>query len=144
LEWERDAPLLAYGKKLDEPALSATGGASGAARLCDMSFPLLPRIPCAESSTVKILDFVHAIVVYPAVVWAPHNSWMAVVAVIEVLLSANFSIQSLVEVLRLPAVQEERLLRGAVACLDSGLESVARLRQLLAGVLNGLKERVTA
>jgi len=144
LELERDAPLLAYGEELDESALSTTGGVAGAARLRDMSFPLLPLIPCTAASTVKILDLVHAIVVDPAVVWAPQNSWVAVVAVIDVLLSVNFSIQSLVAVLSLPAVQEQRLLRCAVACFGPGLESDARLRQLLAGVLNGFKERVTS
>jgi len=144
LEWERDAPLLAYGEALDEPALSTTGGAAGAARLRDMSFPLLPHIPCTAASTVKILDFVHAIVVDPAVVWAPHNSWVAVDAVVDALLSDNFSIQPLAAVLSLPVVKEQRLLRDAVACLGPGLESDVQLRQLLAGVLSGLKERVAA
>jgi len=144
MEWDRDAPLLAYGEALDEPALGTTGGEAGAARLRNMSLPLLPHIPCTAASTLKILDFVRAVVVDPTFVWAPQKSWAAVDAVVDVLLSSEFSIPSLAATLSLPLVKEQRLLRGAVACFGPGLESDARLRRLLAGLLSGLKERAAA
>lgn len=140
--WERDAPLLAYGEALEEPALATTGGAMGAARLLTLSLPLLPHVPSTAASALKVIEFVRAVVVDPVVVWAPQGSWVAVDKLVAVLRSESFSLPSLAAVLRLPLVAEQRLLRGAVACLGPGLVTNPHLRVLLADVLSGLKRRV--
>ena len=140
--WDRAAPLLNYGEALEEPALGTTGGTIGAQRLENLSMPLLPHIPGTAASMVKILEFVRAIVVDPVLVWAPQGSWAAVDAVLNVLNSDRFAIDSLAATLSLPVVKEQRLLRGAVACLGPGLDANPALRQLLAAVLLGMKRRV--
>lgn len=139
---ERDAPLLCYEEALGEPALATTGGRAGADRMRNLSLPLLPHIPGTAASTLKIMEFVRAIVVDPAFVWAPKGSWEAVGTMLAVLRSEDFSIDSLGAALRLPAVTEQRLIRGAVRCLGPGLHANKDLQELLAGVLSGLKERV--
>jgi len=141
IEWDKDAPLLNYGEALEEPALGSTGGAIGAERLLHMSLPLQTHIPCTAASTLKIMEFVRAIVVDPVFVWAPQGSWVAVDAVLDVLNADHFSVASLSAALLLPAVNEQRLLRGAVACLGPGLDADHALRGLLARVLMGLKRR---
>jgi len=143
-KWEHDAPLLNYGEAFEEPALATTGGATGEERLQHLAFPLLAHIPQTAASTLKVMDFVRAVVVDPVFVWSPQGSWAAVDEVVAVLRSDHFSVTSLSKVLHLPVVTEQRLLRGAVACLGPGLESSPALRELLAGVLDGLKKRAAA
>jgi len=140
--WERDAPLLAYAEALEEPALATTGGAKGAARLLNLSLPLLPHIPSTAASALKVMEFVRAVVVDPVVVWAPQGCWVAIDEVVAVLRSERFSVPALASVLGLPLVAEQRLLRGAVACLGPGLAADLNLRVLLADVLSALKGRV--
>lgn len=140
--WERHAPLLSYGEALEEPALAATGGGDGADRLQNLSLLLLSHIPSTAASSLKIMELVCAIVVDTTIVWAPQGSWGAVDAVVAVLRMPDFSIGSFANVLRLPAVKEQRLLRGAVACLGPGLEAHHTLRVLLADVVAGQKPRV--
>lgn len=140
--WERDAPFLRYGEALEEPALATTGGGEGSERMKNLSLPLQDRIPSTAASALKIKKVVRAIVVDPVVVWAPQGSRLTVDAVVSVLLSESFSIASLAAVLRLPAVTEQRLLRGVVACLGPGMDSNPAMRRLLADVLSGLKRRM--
>jgi len=59
-----------------------------------------------------------------------------------VLLATNVFVAAFAAVLRLPEVKEQRLLRGAVACLGPGLEANLDMRKLLAAVLMTLKRRV--
>ena len=56
--------------------------------------------------------------------------------------SERFSVPALASVLGLPLVAEQRLLRGAVACLGPGLAFDPYLRVLLADGLSALKGRV--
>jgi len=140
--WERDSPLIAYGEALEEPALASTGGTMGAALLFNLSLPLLPHIPSTAASALKVMEFVRVVVVDPALVWAPQGSWVAVDELVSVLRSERFSVPSLAAVLQIPAVSEQRLLRGAVACLGPGLDAHPHLRMLLADVLCALKRRV--
>lgn len=140
--WEREAPLLRCGELLGESALATTGGGHGADRLQNLSPQLLPHIPSTAASALKIMEFVRAIVVDPAVVRSPQGSWEAVEQLLAVLQSEGFSIASLGAVLRSPVVAEQRLLRGAVGCLGPGLEADPGLRHLLSDVLLGLTERV--
>jgi len=102
--WERDAPLLAYGEALEEPALASTGGTMGAALLFNLSFPLLPHIPSTAASALKVMEFVRVVVVDPALVWAPQGSWVAVDELVSVLRSERFSVPSLPAVLQILAV----------------------------------------
>jgi len=114
----------------------------GAERLLNLSLPLLPYIPSTAASALKVMEFVRAIVVDPAFVWAPQGSWVAVDELVAVLRSESFSVPSLATVLWMTAVAEQRLLRGAVACLGPGLDAHPHLRVLLADVLCGLKRRI--
>jgi len=141
VQWDKGAPLLRYGEALDEPALGTTGGVTGEERRLVMSLPLLPHVPGTVASMLKILEFVRAVTVDPAFVWAPQGSWAAVDAVLGVLQASNFSVAALAAVLRLPVVKEQRLLRGAVACFGPGLEADRQMRKLLAAVLKALKRR---
>jgi len=141
---ENDAPLLNYGEVFEEPALATTGGATGKERLQHLALPLLARITHTAASTLKVLDFVRPIVVDPVCVWSPQGSCAAVDEVLSVLRSDQFSITSLAKVLHLPVVAERRLLRGVVSCLGPGLESNPALRELLSGVLDGLKKHAAA
>lgn len=140
--WDRQAPLLSYGEALGEPALATTGGAVGADRSQNLSLPLLRHIPSTTASALKVMEFVRAVVVDPTVVWAPQGSWVAVDELLRVLRSPDFTIMSLAAALKTPAVDEQRLLRGAVDCLGPGLDADPSLRGLLAAVLTGLKARV--
>ena len=135
VEWDKGAPLLSYGEALDEPALGTTGGVTGEERRLVMSLPLLPHVPGTAASMLKILEFVRAVTVDPAFVWAPQGSWAAVDAVLGVLRASEFSVASLAAVLSLPVVKEQRLLRGALACFGPGLEADHEMRNLLAAVL---------
>lgn len=83
-----------------------------------------------------------AIEIDPVVVWAPQGSWLAVDAVFSVLLSEKFSIAYLAAVLRLPAVTDQRLLRGVLACFGPGMDSDPALRLLLSDALSGLERRM--
>jgi len=141
VEWDKDAPLLKYGEALEEPALGTTGGTIGAERLLNLSLPLQAHIPGTAASTLKILEFVRAILVDPVFVWAPQGSWAAVDAVLEALNAQRFSVELLAAALNLPPVNDQRLLRGAVACLGPGLDANPELRRLLARLLSGLKKR---
>jgi len=114
----------------------------GAERLLNLSLPLLPYIPSTAASALKVMEFVRAIVVDPAVVWAPQGSWVEVDELVAVLRSESFSVPALATVLWMTAVAEQRLLRGAVACLGPGLDAHPHLRVLLADVLCGLKRRI--
>lgn len=133
-----------YGEAFDEPALATTGGATGEERLQHLAFPLLAHIPHTAASTLKVMDFVRAVVFDPEFVWSPQVSSAAVEEVVSVLRSDQLSVTSLAKLLHLPVVAEQRLLRGAVACLGPGLESNPALRELLAGVLDGLNKRSAA
>eukprot|EP00168_Porphyra_purpurea_P012966 TRINITY_DN3485_c0_g3_i1.p3 TRINITY_DN3485_c0_g3~~TRINITY_DN3485_c0_g3_i1.p3 ORF type:complete len:314 (-),score=59.19 TRINITY_DN3485_c0_g3_i1:2005-2946(-) len=88
--WDRNAPLLAYGEALEEPALASTGGARGEERLRNVTLPLLPLIPSAAASTLKVMEFVRAMFVDPVYVWKPQGSWTAVDKVAAVLRSNHF------------------------------------------------------
>lgn len=122
--------------------MATTGGRLGVDRAEKLALPLLPHIPSTAASSLKIMEFVRAVIVDPAVVWAPQASWRAVDDLLAVLHSPQFTISSLAEVLKSPSVTEQRLLRGAIGCMGPGLEAHPGLRSLLAGVLSGLKERV--
>jgi len=88
-----------------------------------MRFPLLPHVPGAAASMRKIEEFVRAVTVEPALVWAPKGSWAAVDAVLGTLLASEIFIPSIAAVLSLPVVKEQCLLGGALACFGPGLES---------------------
>jgi len=68
VEWDKDAPLLHYGEALEEPALGTTSGTTGASRLLNLSLPLQAHIPGTAASTLRILEFVRAILVDPVFV----------------------------------------------------------------------------
>jgi len=142
VKWDKGAPLLSYGEALDEPALGTKSGVTGEEQRLVMRIPFLPHVPGTAASMLKVLEFVRAVTVDPVFVWAPQGSWAAVDAVLGVLLAEDFSVHALAAVLRSPAVKEQRLLRGAVACLGPGLEAHTETRKLLAAVLKTLKRRV--
>jgi len=68
VERDKDAPLFHYGEALEEPALGTTSGTIGASRLLNLSLPLHAHIPGTATSTLRILEFVRAIVVDPVFV----------------------------------------------------------------------------
>jgi len=138
--WDDGAPLRHYAEILDEPALADTGGARAAARLRDLILPPLPHIPSTAASSMKLVDFVRALVVDPFTVWAPGDQWSAVDALINVLSAKNFSATVLASVLGRTDVTEQRLLRGAVACLGPAFCFHPRVRELFVGVLNALNK----
>lgn len=141
VEWDQDAPLLHYEEALEEPALGTKSGTIGASRLLNLSQPLQAHIPGTAGSTLKILEFVRAILVDPVFVWAPQGSWAAVDVMLEALNAPEFSVDFLAAALSLPPVNDQRLLRGAVACLGPGLDAHPKLRRLLARLLAGIKTR---
>jgi len=64
-----------------------------------------------------VLEFVRAVVVDPFTVWAPGDDWSAVNAVFDCVLSEDFTVATLSDVVARADVSELRILRGAVACL---------------------------
>jgi len=98
--WERDAPLLAYGEALEEPALASTGASAGEQRKLHLSLPLLPHSPSTSASALKFMEFFRAVVVDPIAVWGPQSSWVTVDELVELLRSADFSIPRLAALLR--------------------------------------------
>jgi len=96
--------------------------------------PLRIGVPCTAASALKLLDFVRAVVLDPFTVWAPGDNWSAVNAVFDCLLSDDFTVATLSNVVARVDVSELRLLRGAVASLAPALCANAELRQVF-GVL---------
>jgi len=139
-DWDSSASLFDLAEQLNEPALADTGGAEGVERQQNLVLPLLTRIPSTGASTSKLLDFVRAVVVDPFTVWAPGNSWSAVDAILVCVLDRNFSLATMATVLDRPDVRDQRLLRGAAACLGPALSLHTDLRSAFAGVLKCLKE----
>jgi len=144
VEWDDTAPLRMYADVLDEPALADTGGARAAARLRDLILPPLPHIPSTAASSIKLVDFMRALVVDPFTVWAPGDQWGAVDALIEALSANDFSLALLAGALARDDVTEQRLLRGAVACLGPAFCLFSRVRELFVGVLTSLKKTCKA
>jgi len=138
--WDDNAPLRMYAEILDEPALADTGGARAAARLRDLILPPLPHIPSTAASSIKLVDFVRAVLVDPFTVWAPGSHWGAVDALIDALSAKDFSVSVLAAVLSRVDVTEQRLLRGAVACLGPAFCLRPRVREVFDGVLKALKK----
>jgi len=144
VEWDDSAPLRMYADILDEPALVDKGGARAAARLRGLILPPLPHIPSTAASGIKLVDFVRALVVDPFTVWAPGVRWGAVDALIEALSANDFSLTILAGALGREDVTEQRLLRGAVACLGPAFCLFPRGRELFVGVLSSLKKTCQA
>jgi len=138
--WDDGAPLRLYAEILDKPALADRGGAWAAARLRDRILPPLPHIPSTAASSIKLVDFVRALVVDAFTVWAPGNQLSSVDALIDALSAKNFSVTMLAAVLGRTDVTEQRLLCGAVACLGPAFCFHPRERELFVGVLNALKQ----
>jgi len=138
--WDDHAPLRFYAEQFAEPALADTGGASGSARIQKLVLPLRIGIPCTAASALKLLDFVRAVVVDPFTVWAPGDNWSAVNAVFDCLLSEDFTVATLSDVVARADVSELRLLRGAVASLAPALCANAELRRVFGELLLCLVE----
>jgi len=138
--WDDDAPLRFYAEQFGEPALADTGGASGAVQIRKLVLPLRAGAPCTAASALKVLDFVRAVVVDPFTVWAPTDDWSAVDAVFNCLLSNDFSMAHLSDVVARTDVSDLRLLRGAVACLAPTLCAHAEVRRVFAELLLCLVE----
>ena len=138
--WDDDAPLRFYAEQFGEPALADTGGASGAVQIRKLVLPLRAGAPCTAASALKVLDFVRAVVVDPFTVWAPTDDWSAVHAVFDCLLSDDFSVAHLSDVVARSDVSELRLLRGAVTCLAPTLCADVEVRRVFAELLLCLVE----
>lgn len=140
-EWDAEAPLLKYAEKFSEPALADTGGASGRTRVQQLLLPLRAGVPSTAASSLKVMDFLRAVVVDPFTVWAPRNDWSAIDAVFDCLLDDDgFTATTLSNVLNRGDVTELRLLHGAVACLAPALVGDPGSRRVLGGVLLALIE----
>lgn len=138
--WDDNAPLLSYAEQLSEPALADTGGERGAARARPLVLPLHPGMPGTVASTLKVMDFVRAVVVDPFTVWAPCNNWGAVEAAFHCLLDDCFTIDKLAGVVNRADVTELRLLRGALSCLAPVLRVSPERRRVLAELLLSIME----
>jgi len=136
--------LRMYDDILDEPALLDTGGARAAAGLRDLIRPTLPHIPSTAASSIRLVDLVRALVVDPLTVWAPGDQWGAVEALIKTLSAEDLSLLDLADTLSRADVTEQRLIRGAAACLGPACCLSSRVRELFVGDLNALKETCKA
>lgn len=131
-----DARLAAA---LDEPALADTGGA-----LCDRlqlasKVRLHPDIPCTVNGAAKVIEFVRALCAEPIFVWCQNGDWGAVDALANVLDDPNWTQQALQGVLRDQRVREQRVLRGAIACLAPALLASSTIRRALRKVLRATR-----
>lgn len=127
-----DARLAAA---LDEPALCDTGGARGDRVQTESKVRLLSSVPCTVNGAAKIIEFVRALCAEPVFVWSANGDWGAVKALTHVLDEANWSEQGVQGVLQDARVREQRVLRGAIACLAPGLLASADIRLALRNVL---------
>lgn len=130
-----DARLAAA---LDEPALCDTGGARGNRVQVESKVRLLSSVPCTVNGAAKIIEFVRALCAEPVFVWSANGDWGAVKAVAHVLDEANWSEQALQGVLQDARVREQRVLRGAIACLAPVLLASAETRAALRNVLRAV------
>lgn len=127
-----DARLAAA---LDEPALCDTGGARGDGVQAQSRVRLHPRIPCTVNGAAKIIEFVRALCAEPVLVWCANGDWGAIEALVHVLDGANWTEDALQRVLKDRRVSEQRVLRGAIACLAPALLSSSDIRSSLRKVL---------
>lgn len=104
-----------------------------------MVFRLRPENPITAAATLKVVDFVRALIVDSYTVWAPNDDWSAVNATHDVLVDRNFTVCKLEDALDRDDVCSFRLLRGAVACLAPAFVGDQGLRVVLADVLKALR-----
>eukprot|EP00168_Porphyra_purpurea_P015721 TRINITY_DN4894_c0_g1_i1.p1 TRINITY_DN4894_c0_g1~~TRINITY_DN4894_c0_g1_i1.p1 ORF type:complete len:474 (-),score=103.12 TRINITY_DN4894_c0_g1_i1:33-1454(-) len=143
LQWDEHAPLRAFAEQLSEPALANTGGAGGMYCSSKCILPLLPHCPSTAACNVSVLSFVRAVTVDPVTVWAPQGKCETVAALVEMLEDKAFYSFTLAAALKRADVVEQRLLRGAVACLEPALTAHPHLRQLFASLLRCLSATMT-
>lgn len=120
---------------LDEPALADTGGTRGDRVQHASKVRLHASIPSTVNGAAKIIEFVRALCAEPVFVWCQQGDWGAVDALANVLDDPNWTEQALQAVLQDRRVREQRVLRGAVACLAPALLSSDRSRRALRKVL---------
>jgi len=139
-EWDDAAPLRFFAEQFSEPALADTGGDAAAERIRKLVLPLRVGSPCTAASAFKVLEVVRAVVVDPFTVWAPGDEWSAVNAVFDCVLSEDFTVATLSDVVARADVSELRILRGAVTCLAPTLCRSEELRRVFEELLLCLVE----
>jgi len=87
-----------------------------------------------------VINFLWAVTVDAVTVWAPLNKWTAVLTLVAMLEARNLSSFTLAATLNRPNVTEQRLLRGAVACLGPAIVVHRHLPVLLEMLLQSLHE----
>lgn len=133
---QRAQPLVSsLSRAVGDPGLLDAGGVAGQQRRDNALMRVIPSIPATTAKTSHLIEFIRAVVVDPAVVWAPSGDWAGVQALVAAMSAETFKQSSLDAAGRSDAVKTQRLLHGAVLTIYPVLCSQPRVRELLRNVL---------